>query len=278
MNGIICVNKPKDMTSFDVVYRIRKIFNNKVGHNGTLDPMASGVLVLAIGTATKALPYLNIDDKTYIASVKLGFETSTGDIWGDSIKEKEIEKTFEDIDIYSICNSFIGPMRQRVPKVSAKRIDGKKSYEYVFDNKPVKQLYTDIEIYDIEILDIQKTTLTFKAHVSKGTYIRTLCEDIAHAIGELGTMSSLERIAVGDFTIKDCYNLEDINIDTPLLSVKEKIGIPTITKHSLEENIKHGKRISLDTIHDLVFLDGGSYYAVYQREKESIFKSIRGLW
>lgn len=277
MDGILCVYKPQNMTSFDVVARVRRILNAKVGHAGTLDPMATGILVLAINKATKALNYIGTEQKTYIAKLQLGTHTHTGDIWGDVIDTQSVPELTTD-QVNSVLKSFLGTMTQRVPKVSAKKIDGRRSYDYVLKGDEVEQLYTEVTISDISLISFESGVIEFSATVSNGTYIRTLCEDIAEKLGTVGTMSSLERTVVGIYTLSDAIKLEDITMETALDDVKTSIVLPKIVDESLSVLISHGKRIELDTPHDLVLLDGGDYFAVYERELESRFKSVRGLW
>lgn len=277
MNGILCINKPAGMTSFDVVAKVRRVFGSKVGHSGTLDPGATGVLVCAVNKATKALNFIGVENKTYQATLRLGIKTHTGDIWGDVLETLDPIQPSED-DILRVLESFKGKMTQRVPKVSAKKIAGKKSYDLVRENKEVEQLYTDIEILDIKFLGFVDGDISFEATVSNGTYIRTLCEDIAEALGSIGTMSSLIRTVVGIYTLQDCIELEDLNEDTVLLDVKEAIVTPRLDVPEYALLISHGKRINIDTPYDEVFLDAGEYFAIYAREKDDQFKSVRGLW
>lgn len=277
MNGILCVYKPQDMTSFDVVARVRRIMNAKVGHAGTLDPMATGILVLAINKATKCLNYIGVENKTYVASMKLGTRTHTGDVWGDVLETHDV-KTPDIERVKEVIASFKGSMTQRVPKVSAKKIDGRRSYDLVLKGIEVEQLYADITILDIEFLGMEEDEIKFKATVSNGTYIRTLCEDIAEKLGTLGAMSSLERTEVGIYRLSDAIALDDVQVDTPLDSVKDSIVLPKIYDLSLSEKVMNGKRIQLITEHDLVMIDAGPYFAIYEREMNTQFKSIRGLW
>lgn len=277
MNGILCVNKPAGMTSFDVVARVRRVFGSKVGHSGTLDPEATGVLVLAVNKATKALNFIGVENKTYEGVVQLGLKTHTGDIWGDVLEEQDIPDITED-KVQEVLQSFVGAMRQRVPKVSAKKINGKKSYDLVRQNKDVEQLYTDINIMEIRFIAFDGINIRFEATVSNGTYIRTLCEDIAEALGTIGTMNELKRTVVGVYTLDDCIELDELNEDTALKSVKEAIVLPQLHVPELELEISHGKRIQLETEYDEVMLDAGEYFAVYAREKDTQFKSVRGLW
>lgn len=278
MNGILCVYKPQNMTSFDVVARIRRILKTKkVGHAGTLDPMATGILVIAVNKATKALNYIGVENKTYEGQIKLGLRTHTGDIWGDILETMDYQDYSID-EIESVLNSFLGKMRQRVPKVSAKKIEGQRSYDLVRKGEAVEQLYTDIEISDIELLSFSNGIIDFRATVSNGTYIRTLCEDIAEKLGTIGTMSALERTVVGVYTLDDAIALDDIDENTVLRDVRSSIVLPKIVDKGLNERIGHGKRINLNTTHDQVLLDGEEFFAVYEREKNDQFKSVRGLW
>ena len=265
------------MTSFDVVAKVRKVFGSKVGHTGTLDPGATGVLVCAINKATKAINYLDVKNKTYVASMKLGQKTHTGDIWGDVLDEVSVPEITQE-QVISVLETFVGTMSQRVPKVSAKKIDGKRSYDLVRQNQEVEQLYTDINILDIKFISMTADEISFEATVSNGTYIRTLCEDIAEKLGTIGTMSALERTVVGIYTLEDCVNLEDLSSETPLYDVKEAIVTPKIDCPELDMEIGHGKRIKLDTEYDEVMVDGGVHFAIYEREKDNQFKSVRGLW
>lgn len=278
MSGILCINKPQGMTSFDVVARVRKALKTKkVGHSGTLDPGATGVLVIAVDKATKALNFIGVENKTYRARLKFGIKTHTGDIWGDVLEKGDVHALSQET-IESALTSFLGHSTQRVPKVSAKKIDGKRSYDLVRQNKEVEQLYTDITILDIKLIQVLDGEIEFEASVSNGTYIRTLCEDIAESLGMLGTMSALQRTVVGVYRLEDCVELEDLNESTPLYDVKEAIVRPKLSVPELAQDISHGKRVLLDVEADEVLLDAGEFFAIYAREKDNQFKSVRGLW
>lgn len=278
MNGLICINKDANMTSFDVVKKVKRIYNtNKVGHSGTLDPNATGVLVIAINRATKSLQYLDVFDKTYHAKIKLGLKTHTGDIWGDTLETQDIN-SFTEEELLSVLSSFIGKQKQRVPMVSAKRVDGKRLYQYVLENKELETQYTDIEIYNIELLSFTDEEIEIRAQVSNGTYIRSLCEDIADKLDNLGSMSYLNREQVGKFTLEDAIRLEELNLETKLLPVKEHLRLPVLDAQEHQKAIMYGQRLILDTKYDDLVLDAGDFYAVYTRESENTFKSIRGLW
>ncbi len=277
MQGFISIHKPEGMTSFDVVRKIKRVYKTKAGHCGTLDPNATGLLIVAVGSATKSLPYMGLETKVYEASLKLGLSTDTGDIWGEVLEKREVKPVSND-QVISVLHSFIGKQKQRVPMVSAKKIDGKKLYEYHRQNIEIETQYTDIEVYEIDLIELSEDTIKFRAFVSNGTYIRTLCEDIAEKLDNIGTMSSLVRSAVGDFKLDNAIALDEVTEETELQSPKDVITLPKIINVDLEFDIMNGKRIVLDTEFDQVLLDSGTYYAVYKREDNNIFRSVRGLW
>ncbi|CAM3574229.1 tRNA pseudouridine(55) synthase TruB [Erysipelothrix urinaevulpis] len=278
MNGLICIYKEANMTSFDVVRQVKRVFHTKkVGHSGTLDPNAEGVLVCAINKATKSLSYLDVYDKVYHAKLKLGLKTHTGDIWGDVLEEQMIQPITSS-QVEEVIQSLTGPQKQRVPMVSAKRVNGKRLYQYVLDGEPVETQYTDVEIYRIDLISMSENEIEIRAHVSNGTYIRTLCEDIAKGLNNLGTMTYLVREQIGSFTLEDTIKLEDLSLETELLPVREHLNIPLIEAQQFQKQIMYGQTIELMTQHDQVVVDGGDFYAVYQRVKDNTFKSIRGLW
>ena len=216
MNGVLIVNKPKGKTSFDMIRDVRKEYGTKkVGHIGTLDPLAEGVLPVLIGECTKLSDYLMNHDKEYIAELKLEKRTSTGDSEGEIIEEKEIKDLNEE-KIISVLNSFLGKTNQLPPMYSAIKINGKKLYDYARNGEEdkVKDLIKprEIEITEIELLEFNKEENVIKYRVvcSKGTYIRVLCEDIAIKLGTCGYMKSLLRTRVGKFKIEDENKVIDI--------------------------------------------------------------------
>ena len=216
MNGVLIVNKPKGKTSFDMIRDVRKEYGTKkVGHIGTLDPLAEGVLPVLIGECTKLSDYLMNHDKEYIAELKLEKRTSTGDSEGEIIEEKEVKKLNEE-KIISVLNSFLGKTEQLPPMYSAIKINGKKLYDYARngEEEKVKELIKprEIEITEIVLLEFKKEENIIKYRVvcSKGTYIRVLCEDIAIKLGTCGYMKSLLRTRVGKFKIEDQEKVIDI--------------------------------------------------------------------
>ena len=214
-SGIILVDKEKNMTSFDVVNQISNLFGIKrVGHTGTLDPIATGVLVICVGSATKLVDELTSNDKEYIASVELGTLTDTLDNTGKILKEEIITKTKK--EILDVLNSFKGKYLQEVPIYSAVKIKGKKLYEYARENIEIELPKREVEITDIELIETieyknNKTYFKFKCSVSKGTYIRSLIRDIANKLNTIGIMTDLRRIRQGKFKIEDSILLDNIN-------------------------------------------------------------------
>lgn len=209
MNGVLIINKPKDVTSRDVVNKVCKLFDTKkVGHTGTLDPIATGVLVVCVGKATKLVELLTSNEKEYIASVQIGVLTDTLDITGKVIKKQDNKISKE--NLVKVLNSFLGKYNQEVPLYSAVKIKGKKLYEYARNNEKVQLPKREVEIKKIELLSFDNDSYSFKVTVSKGTYIRSLIKDINDKLGIIGSMSSLIRIRQGKFKIDDAYNLEDI--------------------------------------------------------------------
>ena len=211
MDGIILVNKEKDFTSHDVVSIVKKITESKVGHTGTLDPNATGVLPLLIGNATKISKYLINHDKEYEAVIQLGKKTTTADIEGEVIEEKEVpEKIY--IECENILKSFIGKQKQTPPAYSAIKVNGKKLYSYAREGIKIEIEPRNIEIYNIELMNINKEEkqISFRVSCSKGTYIRSLCEDIADKLGAVGYMKDLKRTKVGDFEIKEAITIDEL--------------------------------------------------------------------
>ena len=213
MDGIIIINKPKNFTSHDIVRKAKKAFNEKVGHTGTLDPNATGVLPLLVGKGTQIAKYIINHDKIYEATLKLGEKTDTADVEGVVIETKYIPKESLQIEIVNkVLQSFIGKQEQIPPIYSAIKVNGKKLYDYARKGEKVEIQPRQIEIYNMELIKIdeQNKTVEFRVHCSKGTYIRTLCENIAEKLGTVGYMKELNRTKVGEFSIDDSITIEDL--------------------------------------------------------------------
>ena len=213
MNGIIIVNKPEGITSHDVVHKVKKIYNEKVGHTGTLDPMATGVLPLLIGKGTLCSKYLIKHDKVYHVILELGKKTDTADVEGNVVEKCEVStKLLEKKFVEETLKKFLGKQEQIPPMYSAIKVKGKKLYEYARKGIQVEVKSRQIEIFAIELnlIDKEKKQIEFTVSCSKGTYIRSLCEDIASKLGTIGFMKKLERKQVGDFTLEQAVTLEDL--------------------------------------------------------------------
>ena len=213
MDGILIVNKPKKSTSHDIVYKVKKITNEKVGHTGTLDPNATGVLPLLIGKGTLISKYLINHDKIYEAVLSLGIKTDTADVEGNIIEQKEVKvESLNEENIRNIFKQMIGKQEQIPPMYSAIKVKGKKLYEYARKGETVELNPRTIEIYNMELNNINSNEITFTVSCSKGTYIRTLCEKIAENLNTIGYMKELKRIQVGDFNIEEAININENTI------------------------------------------------------------------
>lgn len=213
MDGIVVINKEKGCTSHDVVYKVKKLFGVKVGHAGTLDPNATGVLPVLIGKGTELSQFLINHDKKYIATIQLGKKTDTADVEGNIIEEKDVEIDELNADkIKGVLKSMIGKQKQVPPMYSAIKVNGKKLYEYARSGKTVDIPEREIEIYDLKLLDIDVMSklIIFEIYCSKGTYVRTVCEKIAEAIGTVGYMKELQRTMVGNFKIENAITVAEL--------------------------------------------------------------------
>lgn len=272
MDNIIVVNKDKDYTSRDVVNVIGKIFNTKkVGHTGTLDPLATGVLIVCMNKALKVVDLITASDKEYIAKVVLGIDTDTLDITGNIINEC---KTDVNIDmVKSVLNSFIGKSIQEVPKYSAVKVNGKKLYEYARNGIDVELPKREIQIFDIELIsDIDiidgHQEFSFRVKVSKGTYIRSLIRDIGIKLGCFACMKELTRTKQGKFSIDESYTLNDIkNGNYKLLNIKDVIDIEkVIVSDDMLFKINNGMILDKFFISDkaLILDNSGNEIGIYK--------------
>lgn len=267
MNGIVIINKPKGYTSHDIVYKIKKMTNEKVGHTGTLDPMTTGVLPILIGRGTLCAKYLINHDKKYKATLKLGIKTTTADNEGDIVQEEEVqEETLEKSNVEEKIKTFLGKYKQMPPIYSAIKVNGKKLYEYARAGKSVEIPEREVEIYNIEIINIDKKNkkIEFIVECSKGTYIRSLCEDIAKKLGTIGYMDNLQRMQSGDFKIENSMDFEEI----------EKEGIKKLENNciTIEEIFKNSPKVELNNNQLSKFLNGVKLKIKEISEKENIYR------
>lgn len=241
MDGIIIINKGKNYTSNDVVSIVKKITKSKVGHTGTLDPNATGVLPLLIGNATKVSKYLINHDKEYEVVLQLGIRTETADVEGKVIEQKEVTAEMLNKDnIEEKLQQFIGKQEQIPPIYSAIKVNGKKLYEYARKGQEVELKPRQIEIYSIQLVGIneKEKQISFKVKCSKGTYIRSLCEDISKKLGTVGYMKELNRLQAGEFYIKDAVTISEM---------KEKIEAGNLENIiTIEEIFKNNPQIQLE--------------------------------
>lgn len=257
MDGILVINKPKNYTSNDIVNKVKKILNTKVGHTGTLDPNATGVLPLLLGKGTKFSKYLINHDKKYIATLQLGIKTSTADVEGEIIEKKSVELSiYKEEYLTDILNSFIGKQIQTPPMYSAIKVKGKKLYEYARNNVEVEIPKREIEIYSMQLVDfnIENNQVKFSVECSKGTYIRSLCESIAEKLGTVGYMIELNRVKAGEFDIEKSVTIEDLQ---KFKDDKDWLDNNIIT---LEDLLKNNTIINIDNIDIDKFFNGVKIY------------------
>lgn len=272
MDGIVLINKEKNCTSRDVVNQVSKILKTKkIGHTGTLDPIATGVLVLCIGKATKLVEVITSYDKEYEAEVILGIKTDTKDITGKILKEEKAIISKENIE--ECLKKMIGTYNQTVPIYSAVKINGKKLYEYARNNEEIKLPKRKVTIKELKLIsDItyekEKTKFKIKCHVSKGTYIRSLIEDIATNLNTIGTMENLKRTKQGNFQIASANTIQDIENNKfkiyPIEEILEKLYKIEMTD-DLYFKIKNGSIIKNNYNHDIVaFTKNDKVIAIYK--------------
>ena len=251
MNGLIIFDKEKGITSHDLVYKVRKKTGiKKVGHAGTLDPMATGVLIIAIGKATKVNEYLLLKDKKYIAKIKLGILTDTFDITGNILEKENVSVLKKDIE--EVLKRFTGKMSQTPPIYSALKVNGKKLYEYAREGKEVKIKNRNIEIFENKLIDFNgKDEFSIEIEVSKGTYIRSVAYEIGKAVGTYGTITELRRIKSGNFDIENSIKISDFE-NMSLDELKSNL-IP------MELALENLKRIEIPKSFKQNFLNGQFY-------------------
>lgn len=256
MDQLLVVNKPEGFTSRDVINKLSKILNTKkIGHTGTLDPIATGVLVCLTGKYTKLVDLLTALDKEYVAEIKLGIKTDTGDITGNVIDTSN--KVILKNDILDVIKKFPKKYLQTVPKYSAVKIDGKKLYEYARENIEIELPKREVNIYNLELISFNDDIIKIKTKVSKGTYIRSLIEDICDMLGTVGCMKSLVRTYQGVFGIDEAYTLEDIkNNNYKSKNIHEFLDYPCINVEecNLKTVLNGGKISNIYNIKDKVIM------------------------
>lgn len=284
-DGFLLLNKSKDWTSFDVCKKLSHKFSlEKIGHNGTLDPFATGLLLIAFGDATKLLSFMENDRKTYVAKLVFGKKTSTADLTGETIEEKQISNVDEDTT-KKVLKELEGAQKQIPPMTSAIHVNGRKLYELAHEGKTVERKARDIFIYELDVISLDESSLTFKATVSKGTYIRTLGETIAERLNNVGYLETLERIQIGDFKIQDSKTIEEVDIDGALDMfevIKTYMPVYRVKDQETLKKVKHGGKLSLKLFGDLctqycVVDENDKVQAIYQLKEGEHYFCARNL-
>ena len=279
MGNVILIDKPKGITSFDVCFKLRKVFNTKkIGHTGTLDPNATGLMMILIDKATKINQFVVSLKKEYIGTVKIGIKTDSEDIDGKVLLEKE-ELMPSKETIEKIFKTFIGKSSQIPPMTSAIKVNGKKLYEYKRNNEEIEIKPRGIEIYELELLDVNDKTFTFRALVSSGTYIRTLAQDILNKLNIIGTLADLRRLAIDDFKVEDAYTLEEINEGNyeSLDSYDILSKYYYVYEVTNEFDVLNGKPLKLGLNEDKILcVKDKKALAIYKKDND-IYRCVRGL-
>lgn len=267
MDGIICVNKPQGITSFDVVRKLKRILKEKrIGHTGTLDPMATGVMVVCVGRATRLVQDIEGYEKEYLATFQLGYKTDTYDREGTITERSEMEKPDENM-LKEMLLTFLGDIKQVPPMYSALKIDGKRLYDLAREGITVERKARDVKIKSIELKEYDGESGKFLCKVSKGTYIRSLIFDLGEKLGTFATMTDLVRTEVGKVKLERCFTLEEMEIMAEkedlsfVQGVEEFFGYPRLDLVG-EENLKYYKNGN-----NFSFIGNDGYYSMYYRDE-----------
>ena len=279
INGSLLINKEIGLTSRQEVNNVsRKLGQKKAGHIGTLDPFADGLLVVLLGSSTKIAPFLEVMDKTYLATLKLGSKTNTGDLTGEVIENREIPKLEKD-KITGIFQEFLGKSSQIPPLFSALKVNGKQLYKYAREGKEIKREPRDIYIYKLELVSFEKDEIVLLARVSKGTYIRTLGEDIAEKLGTVGHLTKLTRLEIGPYSLKDAKRSNEVT-ENDLLPIEYMLrNFKTfMVEGQLSKMALNGMHLKLHINDETILLkDKDGIIALYKREPNGVYGCVRGL-
>lgn len=271
-NGILLINKPKGMTSRDVVNVVgKKLGTRKVGHTGTLDPMATGLMIICVNKATSLVELITSDDKEYLAKVRLGVLTDTLDVTGNILKEQQ-SFSLSKKRLIEALNSFIGSYEQEVPAYSAVKVNGKRLYEYAREGIDVSLPTRMVTIKELELIEYQDNSFTFKVTVSKGTYIRSLIRDIGNKLGIYMTMEELVRTKIDTYDLTKAIELEKVTVDD-LISIECFLPLPKIIVDSpLEKKIINGVRLPNVYGYDMVMFlnENHRLLAIYRKNDHDV--------
>lgn len=267
MDGIICVNKPQGITSFDVVRKLKRILKEKrIGHTGTLDPMATGVMVVCVGRATRLVQDIEGYEKEYLATFQLGYKTDTYDREGTVTERSEMEKPDENM-LKEALSTFLGDIKQVPPMYSALKIDGKRLYDLAREGITVERKARDVKIKSLDLKEYDGESGKFLCKVSKGTYIRSLIFDLGEKLGTFATMTDLIRTEVGKVKLQECFTLEEMEAMAEkgdfsfLQGVEEFFGYPRLELIG-EENLKYYKNGN-----NFSYTGNDGYYSIYYKNE-----------
>jgi tRNA pseudouridine55 synthase len=284
MDGILLINKPVNLTSHDVVQILRKKLNTKkIGHAGTLDPFADGLLVIGIGRGTKCLQFLEAASKEYVAILKLGVKTNSGDPEGKIIETQDVSGISNE-KIKEVLTTFLGDSYQLPPMYSALKVNGEKLYNLARQGIEIEREKRLITISDINLISYDEISheVIFQVVCSKGTYIRTLGEDIATRLGTIGYLTNLRRTRIGSFTLMDATLIDDVHSEMELISNYQALSfMPQYQVNEKEEaKVIYGQKlkINLDVPQVLIINSKYDVLAVYEQIAPNTYKSLRGLF
>ncbi len=280
MYGLLLLNKPKGITSHDLVVKARTALGiSKIGHTGTLDPLAEGLMILTVGKATKLLPYIVDYSKEYVATLSLGFETDSDDITGNILKQKDVVYPSES-EIKDALKSFLGDSYQLPPMYSAKKVNGQKLYELARKNVEIEREEVLINISNIELLEYIENNIRFKVNCSSGTYVRVICKDLAKKLNNYGCMSALKRTKINNFSLENSFTIDQL--ERGEFQLINPIDIMTNYKMvNLDEltDVYNGKKIRLNCTEEIVFITHNhDLIAVYELDNDGYYHCRRGLW
>ncbi len=281
MDGFLLIDKPRGITSRDAVDALTRAFAmKKIGHTGSLDPFATGLLVITLGKGTKAGPYLEALEKTYLATIKLGTKTDSGDLTGKPIATSEVFPLF-DYYVQQALEMFLGDSLQTPPMHSALKVQGVPLYKLAHKGETIERTPRPIHVSEIQLVTLKPDEITFQATVSKGTYMRTLGEDIAEKLGMVGHLIDLRRIQVGSFRVADAKPLDQAG-PNDVRSVYEGLSFmkTVVVKGNVVKDVMDGKpqlfNLKEDTV--LVVTEQQEVLAVYQHQENGLYYSVRGLF
>ena len=279
LSGSLLINKEIGLTSRQEVNNIsHKLGEKKAGHIGTLDPFADGLLIVLLGSSTKISPFLEVMDKTYIATLKLGSKTNTGDLTGETIETKEIPELTK-TKICGVLQGFLGKSTQIPPIFSALKVNGQPMYKYARKGIDIERKPREIEIFKIYLVSFEKDEITFLAKVSKGTYIRTLGEDIAEKLGTVGHLTKLTRTEIGPYSLMNAKKSSEIT-EEDLIPISKMLGHlkSFLVEGELARKALNGMHFRLPINDETILLkDKDGIIALYKRDSKGVYGCVRGL-